>query len=159
LQSTLNLTNDEMKRVLTGMPTLLLCSIENNIQPKLDYLYSLDIETKEVSEMILLLPTMMGYSLEKRIKPRMEKLIQAKVPVSAITVALPVKESYFESWLKGREHRAATGQVRQKHARVNKTKRREPAMRFVEEFIEEAGKKETNATKDGRIQHWTRPRK
>jgi len=147
LKKTMHWEKEEMKKVLTGMPNLLLCSIEKNIVPKLEYLQSVGLESKEVSDMILLLPTLLGYSLEKRIKPRMNRLLEANIHPSAITVAIPMVESYFESWLEGKCLRAAQ-KKRKKNPRLS------PVLTSTSKI-----EKETNTTRGGRIQHWTRPRR
>ena len=104
LQTQLNLTSpEEVKKVLVSLPTILLCSIERNIEPKIQYfqqqILSSQLPSLSLKEMILLQPTLLGYSLEKRIKPRMRLLQEYNIPVSKLTVCIPMKEPKFQEWL------------------------------------------------------------
>ena len=90
----------ELRRIIAGMPTLLLCSVQDNLEPKATYLLNvLDNNETEFKQLLLKLPTIMGYSLEKRIKPRMNKLIKYGIPPSKIITAITFTEIKFEDWL------------------------------------------------------------
>ena len=104
LQTQLNLTSpEEVKKVLVSLPTILLCSIEKNIEPKLQYFQQQislsQLPSLSLKEMILLQPTLLGYSLEKRIKPRVSLLQEYNIPISKLTVCIPMKELKFQEWL------------------------------------------------------------
>lgn len=84
--------------LVTGLPTLLALSIENNLSPKVDYLRG-RLGQEELSNAMLRMPALLGYSLEKRIRPRMEKLVDVKLPPGKITVAITLREDLFDEWL------------------------------------------------------------
>ena len=84
--------------LLTGLPTLLGCSVDNNLEPKVDYLRE-RLGQEELSGALLRLPPLLGYSLEKRIRPRLEQILEAGIPGKRITVAITLKEDSFHDWL------------------------------------------------------------
>jgi hypothetical protein len=96
--------DEKLKKILVGMPTLLSCSIENNLKPKLEFLLKqVDGDVSELRDIIMTLPPLLGYSLEKRIQPRMEKMTLLGIgPPRLITTAITMKESSFEKWLMAR---------------------------------------------------------
>jgi mTERF domain-containing protein len=135
LREALGLSDEELRRILAGMPTLTICSTEANLKPKIDYLSEV-LDRDELKKAALILPTLLGYSLDKRIRPRMAKILESGVDPSAITVGIPMKDDAFDQWLNGRRAR-----VRLKH-------------------IDETNKPLDKSTRsDGRIVHWTRPRR
>ncbi len=90
----------DIRKVISGMPTLLLCSVENNLKPKAEYLFEeFGGDTLELRQAVLTLPTLLGYSLEKRIKPRMERILDAGLEPIKITVGITMKEENFTKWL------------------------------------------------------------
>ena len=133
------LTEDELKQILAGMPTLLVLSIPNNLEPKRDYLLqAFDNDMQAVKEAVLKLPTLLGYSLDKRIRPRMEAILQAGLEPSRITVGIPMKQDKFERWLQRRDA-------------ANQKAQRQRALVFVPN-------KKVESSSD-RIMHWTRERR
>ncbi|GKY93086.1 hypothetical protein MPSEU_000276900 [Mayamaea pseudoterrestris] len=94
------LSPEELQRVLVTKPTLLRYNFEKSLQPKIDYLrYSFGGDNALLREAIIKLPTLLGYSLDKRIKPRMEAMLYHEIDPRRITVALPMRDEYFTSWL------------------------------------------------------------
>jgi hypothetical protein len=87
-----------VQMLLTGLPTLLACSVDKNLEPKVDYLRE-RLGQEELSSALLRLPPLLGYSLEKRIRPRLEQLLEAGIPGKRITVAITLKEDSFRDWL------------------------------------------------------------
>jgi len=93
---------DELRKVISGMPTLLLCSIDNNLRPKIEYLREVlggEEDEAELRRVVLTLPTLLGYSLEKRIQPRMERIMEIGLDPKKITIGITMKETKFEEWL------------------------------------------------------------
>mmetsp|Transcript_425 Transcript_425/g.454 ORF Transcript_425/g.454 Transcript_425/m.454 type:complete len:545 (-) Transcript_425:193-1827(-) len=98
--------NASIRKVIVGMPTILLCSIENNLKPKAEYFLKEFSEDKfELRQAILTLPTLMGYSLEKRIKPRMKEIVESGIEPIKITVGITMKEENFKIWLENQKLR------------------------------------------------------
>jgi len=93
--------------LLTGLPTLLGCSVEKNLEPKVNYLRD-RLGQEELSSALLRLPPLLGYSLEKRIRPRLEQILEAGVPGKRITVAITLKEDSFHVWLTKQEIKYST---------------------------------------------------
>ena len=93
--------------LLTGLPTLLGCSVEKNLKPKVNYLRNC-LGQEELSSALLRLPPLLGYSLEKRIRPRLEQILEAGVPGKRITVAITLKEDSFNVWLTKQEIKYST---------------------------------------------------
>ena len=92
--------DDELRKVITGQPTLLLCSVEKNILPKANYLLDkFGHDTSELKQAILTLPTLLAYSLDSRIKPRMESILDLNLEPAKITIGIVMTESNFEKWL------------------------------------------------------------
>ena len=89
---------DDISKLITGMPTLLLCNVERNLQPKINYLKS-QLGSKTTREVILIQPSLLGYSLEKRIKPRLQRLTQEGYNPRKITSILPLSENKFQDWI------------------------------------------------------------
>jgi hypothetical protein len=92
--------DDELRKVITGQPTLLLCSMDSNILPKATYLLEqFGCDTLELKQAILTLPTLLAYSLETRIKPRMQSILEVDLEPAKITIGIVMTESNFEKWL------------------------------------------------------------
>jgi mTERF domain-containing protein len=92
--------DDRLRKIISGMPSLLKCSLKGNLTPKLEYLHqAFNNSLDEVRDAILLQPTMLGYSLVKRIRPRMEKILKSGLQPKKITIAITLREDRFESWL------------------------------------------------------------
>jgi mTERF domain-containing protein, mitochondrial len=135
LRDVFQLTDPELRQLIAGMPTLTICSEETNIKPKIEFLEK-SLGKLGLKRAVLLQPTLLGYSLEKRIQPRMQQILESKVPPISITVGIPMKESSFNQWLDGRKLKFND------NSRLDDT-----------EVIDEI------ASQDGRIVHWSRPRK
>lgn len=92
--------DDELRKVITGQPTLLLCSMDSNILPKATYLLEqFGGDTLELKQAILTLPTLLAYSLKTRIKPRMQSILEVDIEPAKITIGIVMTESNFEKWL------------------------------------------------------------
>jgi len=84
--------------LIAGLPTLLALSIDNNLEPKVDYLRE-RLGQEELSNALLRMPALLGYSLKNRIRSRLEKILKAEIPGGKVTVAITLKEDAFEKWL------------------------------------------------------------
>ena len=152
--------DEHLKKIIAGMPSILKCSIENNLRPKAEYLLrAFQSSTEDFREAILLQPTLLGYSLEKRIKPRMELIQQYGLPPRKITIAITLKEENFESWLVSQtmspEEKAAVRQQRKNQQRAKEGYTdSSPANAAADEKIT-YGKKIVDEA--GRIVSWSRP--
>eukprot|EP00551_Chaetoceros_affinis_P006443 CAMPEP_0203686204 /NCGR_PEP_ID=MMETSP0090-20130426/48944_1 /ASSEMBLY_ACC=CAM_ASM_001088 /TAXON_ID=426623 /ORGANISM="Chaetoceros affinis, Strain CCMP159" /LENGTH=280 /DNA_ID=CAMNT_0050555425 /DNA_START=819 /DNA_END=1658 /DNA_ORIENTATION=- len=101
---------DNIRKVITGMPTLLLCSIENNLKPKAEYLLEeFGGDELELRQTVLTLPTLLGYSLEKRIKPRMARIAEVGIEPIKITTGITMTEDNFAKWLENQRLRVENG--------------------------------------------------
>ena len=96
LQSSLDLSDAELKRVVMRFPALLSYSGEDNLAPKLAYLErEIGLSRPELREHVLRIPAIVGYSLDKRYRPRVEACRAAGVdPAYAVTTA-PYTDEYF----------------------------------------------------------------
>jgi mTERF domain-containing protein, mitochondrial len=94
-----------LRKVIVGMPTLLLLSVDTNLSPKVHYLRE-RLGAEELFHSVHRLPTLLGYSLEKRIRPRLEAILAAGVDGSSITIGIPMSQDKFEAWLQGRTRKA-----------------------------------------------------
>jgi mTERF domain-containing protein len=98
--NTIRPSNDDIRTVIAGMPTLLLCSIENNLRPKAEYLFDVfDGDILELRQAVLTLPTLLGYSLDKRIRPRMECILNNGLRPIKITIGITMKDEKFDDWV------------------------------------------------------------
>lgn len=97
---------EDIRKVIAGMPTLLLCSVEKNLRPKAEYLLDkFGGDSLELRQAALTLPTLFGYSLEKRIKPRMNEILDAGIEPIKITVGITMTEVKFNLWLSNQRRR------------------------------------------------------
>lgn len=97
---------DELRKVIAGMPTLVLCSVENNLRPKIEYLYNtFGGDDAELRQAVLTLPTLLGYSLEKRIRPRMERIVGIGLDPKKITIGITMKDAKFDEWLLNKKYK------------------------------------------------------
>ena len=133
-------------KLVSGMPTLLLCSIENNLAPKVAYLRATFDHDEEIfREAIVIAPTLLGYSLEKRITPRVESLKRIGEDVRRITVGIGFTDEKFEQWIESLGSNKRKTFSRRRKQKIMVTMDRD-------EEVEEEGR-------GGRIVTWTRPRK
>jgi len=96
--------------LISGLPSLLALSIENNLKPKVDYLRE-RLGQDELANSLLRMPVLLGYSLENRIRPRLEQILNANIPPKKITIAITLKEDAFNEWLKretARQNKSST---------------------------------------------------
>jgi mTERF domain-containing protein, mitochondrial len=101
LRDSFQLTDLELRHVLSGMPTLLCCNVDSNLRPKVEYLFKVfgGGNVDELRETILKLPAVLGFSLEERIQPRMERLLEIGGHPRGITIGIPMKDESFEAFL------------------------------------------------------------
>jgi hypothetical protein len=150
--------DDDWKRVLSGMPNLLLLSIDRNLQPKISYLLgAFDGNTDVLRAAVVRLPTLLGYSLDKRIIPRMEAIQKAGIDEpGCITVGIPMKEERFQQWLEGRARRE------EKATAAGPSTMEENSLNGPDETNApkgDASKSSDDFSRSGRIVHWTRDRR
>ena len=141
LQDTLGFEDeDELRRIIAGMPTILLCSVEKNLKPKAAYILKvMGNDELKLKKVILKLPTLMGYSLDKRIKPRMKQLLEYDIDPIKITIAITFTEQNFNEWLENRRH--------------DLEKNRMPDRKSIQE---NKSSDRDDEQRSGRIVHWTR---
>jgi mTERF domain-containing protein len=143
--------DDELRKVITGQPTLLLCSVESNILPKSKYLLDAFCGDKlELKQAILTLPTLLAYSLETRIKPRMQAILDSNLEPAKITIGIVMTERNFEKWL--------TRQSEKKLLHIRSTYRNNHD--YIEDDEIDTGDIPEDILeqqqKEGRIRHWKR---
>jgi mTERF domain-containing protein len=143
--------DDRLRKIISGMPSLLKCSLKGNLSPKLEYLrQAFNNSLDEVRDAILLQPTLLGYSLEKRIRPRMEKILKSGLQPKKITIAITLREDRFESWLESQN-------MSRDEKVMYKQKRRSLAFRNdgIKEKAPMHGKQIVD--EEGKIILWNRP--
>ena len=75
LQSSLDLSDAELKKVVMRFPALLGYSVEDNMAPKLDWLQTrLELDEAQLRKMVLTLPTLLSYSVETNMAPKLAYL-------------------------------------------------------------------------------------
>jgi len=75
LQSSLDLSDAELKRLVMRSPQVLGLSVKNNIKPKIDWLQSrLDLDAGQLRKIVLRLPAGLGYSVEDNMAPKLDWL-------------------------------------------------------------------------------------
>ena len=86
LQSRLALSDEELRKVLLTLPSVLGLSFETNVSPSLDALQSrLALSDAQLKRVVLLLPTVLGYSFESNISPKLDYLQSAlALPLDAL---------------------------------------------------------------------------
>lgn len=151
LRETFGLENDdELRKVITGQPTLLLCSIEGNIQPKAEYLLQqFGWDRLELKQAILTLPTLLAYSLEKRIKPRMESILDLDLEPAKITIGIVMTEVNFNKWLQKQSERTKPKHMSPFLNDDGYTGDSVPSMEIDNYSLDKQ-------VLDGRIRHWKR---
>ena len=96
-------SDEDIRTIITKNPTLLLCNIERNLRPKVEYLLMrFEGDIYEVMDVILVLPALLSYSLDKRLKPRLESIHDVGVSLRSITVGITLTEERFNEWLVGK---------------------------------------------------------
>ena len=74
LQSTLDLSDSELKKVVMRFPTLLCLSVEANMAPKLDWLQKrLDLGDAQLRKLVLRFPSLLGKRVDA-VEPKLEWL-------------------------------------------------------------------------------------
>ncbi|GAX16525.1 mTERF domain-containing protein, mitochondrial [Fistulifera solaris] len=120
LQLLFDLSDEEATRVMVAMPTLLVLSVSQNLEPKRTYLLEAFGDNRAaVKAAVLRLPTLLGYSLEKRIRPRVEAILDRKLDPSIITVGIPMTQDNFDVWLMRK-----TNKIEMRGAQHGKIKRK-----------------------------------
>ena len=73
LQSSFDLSDAELKRVVMRFPTLLAYSGEDNLEPKLDWLQKrIDLDDAGLRKLVMTLPALLGYSVEDNLELKLE---------------------------------------------------------------------------------------
>jgi mTERF domain-containing protein len=148
IRDSFQLTDQELRRVLSGMPTLLCCNVDSNLRPKTEYLLQVFGSVDDLREAVLKLPAVLGFSLEKRIRPRMERLLEIGAHPRGITIGIPMKDEAFEAWINRRQKR-----LEKNPGFDNKGKEDN-----VDKVALVVVRKTEQQPRDGRIVHWTRER-
>ena len=140
-----------LRKVIAGMPTLLLCNVENNLKPKAQYvLEQFGGDEFKLRKAILTLPTLLGYSLEKRIRPRMARILEVGVEPIKITVGVTMTNDNFEKWLHNKRLRIQNGGYLVDTRRSQKKEQIEKSAKRAADDDLEAQQR------SGRIVHWKR---
>ena len=75
LQSSLDLSDAELKKVMMRSPQVLGLSVEATLEPKLDWLQDrLDLDAAQLKKMVLRLPAVLSRSVEDNFSPRLDWL-------------------------------------------------------------------------------------
>ena len=77
LQQRLNLDDDELSKVIREQPSILGCSIPDNLEPTLDWLQQrLDLDSGALGKMIQTMPSILGCSIPDNLEPTLDWLPQ-----------------------------------------------------------------------------------
>ena len=72
LQSTLDLSDSELKKMVMRFPALLGLTVETNMELKLDWLQTrLDLDDLGLRKMVLTVPALLGYSVQDNMEPKL----------------------------------------------------------------------------------------
>ena len=75
LQSSLDLSDAELKKMVLTFPHMLSLSVENNMAPKLDWLQKrLDLGDAQLRTLVMRFPKLLGYSVVDNFSPRLDWL-------------------------------------------------------------------------------------
>ncbi|CAM9870264.1 unnamed protein product [Chrysoparadoxa australica] len=102
LQGDAGLSKMEMRKVVLGMPSLLACSVQANLKPKMALLLAGYGSRKEVRASIVAAPSLLGYSAEGRIGPRMIDLTESGLGLGELYKAVQKTDQAYETWLQNR---------------------------------------------------------
>ncbi len=82
------------------MPTLLTLNVEQNLQPKVEYLREgFGSDDDALRGAILCLPALLGYALDTRIRPRLEAILEAGFEPSVLVRCMTMIKENYEGWL------------------------------------------------------------
>jgi len=142
----------DLRKVIVGMPTLLLCSVEKNLSPKADFLLQhFNGDQMEIRQAVLTLPTLLGYSLDKRIRPRMARLLDIGAEPIKITVGITMTDENFDIWLENKRNRIKNnGHLSTRKRRSKNTEHMINSSSIVQS---DSG---SRPPLSGRIMHWKR---
>lgn len=90
---TIGLSRDEVRSMVLRCPALLTFSIENNFQPKYEYLY---MEMGRKLEELKGFPQYFAFSLENRIKPRHTEIVQNGITLPLSLMLKSTDEEFRE---------------------------------------------------------------
>ena len=146
--------SDDLRKVLVGMPTLLLCSIDKNLKPKTTYLLQvLNNDEAKLQQVVMTLPTLLGYSLEKRIQPRTKRILNAGIDPMKITVGITMKDEAFDEWLDNKVYKLEKNEKMNLHQAAKRpTIMKSSSIILRRRTTNQDGTQE----RDGRIIHWKR---
>ncbi len=145
----------EIRKIIAGMPTLLLCSVEKNLRPKAQYLLEqFNGDQLELRQAALTLPTLFGYSLEKRIKPRMKQIIEAGIEPIKITVGITMTETNFMKWLTNQKRSPRQGSMYQTEGRDGESNELSEQSQSLGAIVLWKNKDDDDSSR--RIMHWKR---
>jgi len=145
----------DLRKVIAGMPTLLLCSVEKNLEPKVEYLLEqFGGDEMKMRQAILTQPTLLGYSLVKRIRPRMDRILDIGADPIKITVGITMTNDNFEKWLANKSSRIQNGG---QLIKIKKKKKKKKVGQDAETAAGTSNSIDLDAQqRSGRIVHWKR---
>ena len=72
LRAKLGLSDNEMRKLVLRVPTVLTLNMDKNVNPKLDWLQErLDLSRDELKKICLTLPATLAYSVDKNLEPKL----------------------------------------------------------------------------------------
>jgi hypothetical protein len=96
----LNITVAAASKLIATVPTLLTCSVDGNIQPKIAALLRYAGGDKAVvGQTITGSPSLLLYSLEARLEPRLYELQELGLPANSIRVCAAKTEVAYRDWV------------------------------------------------------------
>ena len=75
LQSSLDLSDAELKKVVMKLPSVLSLSVEDNLAPTLEWLQTrLELDEAQLGKVVLTSPPLLGLSIEDNLAPKLQWL-------------------------------------------------------------------------------------
>ena len=98
LETELDLTAVELSFLIGSYPQVLGLSLENNLQPKVEFLRQ-SLSTEELREFVLYQPSLLAYSLENRLRPRLDLLKYHSIMFAySPPYLMSLTDSKFQEW-------------------------------------------------------------
>eukprot|EP00953_Heterococcus_sp_UTEX-ZZ885_P005305 3327-Heterococcus_DN1.PRE.5 len=96
----LSITVAAASKLIATAPTLLTCSVDNNLQPKIAVLlHYANGDRGAVGRVVIGAPSLLLYSLKARLEPRLFELQQLGLPFVSIRACANLPETAYREWL------------------------------------------------------------
>jgi mTERF domain-containing protein len=98
LKTVLELDTEELRFLLTSFPQVLGLSVDQNLQPTLEFLLQ-HLDVDKLREFLAYQPSLLAYSLEKRLRPRIELLQENSISFAySPPYLMSLTDAKFQQW-------------------------------------------------------------